>query len=71
METTLESTISTMNQEHSQKLQEFKTDIKSRIAIYIPVKNDAVDTKLAEYINQYPDKSKLKIMFMRESEGVY
>ena len=56
-----------MNQQHNQKL----IDIKSRIAIYIPVKNDAVDTKLAEYINQYPDKSKLKIMFMRESEGVY
>ena len=56
-----------MNTEHTQKL----VDIKSRIAIYIPVKNDVTDTKLAEYINQYPDKSKLKIMFMRESEGVY
>ena len=46
-------------------------DIKSRIAIYIPVKTDAIDTKLAEYINNYPDQKKLKIMFMRESEGVY
>ena len=64
---TIERTIQTMNTEHTQKL----VDIKSRIAIYIPVKNDATDTKLAEYINQYPDKSKLKIMFMRESEGVY
>ena len=27
--------------------------------------------KLAEYINNYPDRQKLKIMFMRESEGVY
>ena len=27
--------------------------------------------KLAEYINNFPDRSKLKIMFMRESEGVY
>ena len=27
--------------------------------------------KLAEYINNYPDRHKLKIMFMRESEGVY
>jgi hypothetical protein len=27
--------------------------------------------RLAEWINNYPDRSKLKIMFMRESEGVY
>ena len=30
-----------------------------------------IDKKLAEYINNYPDRAKLKIMFMRESEGVY
>ena len=30
-----------------------------------------MDKKLAEYINNYPDRQKLKIMFMRESEGVY
>ena len=27
--------------------------------------------KMAEFINNYPDRNKLKIMFMRESEGVY
>ena len=26
---------------------------------------------LAEYINNYPERSKLKVMFKRESEGVY
>ena len=46
-------------------------DLKARIAVYIPVKDDAIDRKLAEYINNYPDRQKLKIMFMRESEGVY
>ena len=46
-------------------------DLKSRIAVYIPVKDDLVDRRLAEYINNYPDRQKLKIMFMRESEGVY
>ena len=30
-----------------------------------------IDKKIAEYINNYPDRNKLKIMFMRESEGVY
>ena len=46
-------------------------DLKSRIAVYIPVKDDLIDKRLAEFINNYPERSKLKIMFMRESEGVY
>ena len=46
-------------------------DLKSRIAVYIPVRDDMIDRRLAEYINNYPDRQKLKIMFMRESEGVY
>ncbi len=52
-------------------LKAYIIDLKSRIAVYIPVKSDNIDTKLAEYINNYPDRQKLKIMFMRESEGVY
>ena len=52
-------------------LKKYIVDLKSRIAIYIPIKNDPVDKKLAEYINNYPDRQKLKIMFLRESEGVY
>lgn len=52
-------------------LQQYIVDLKQRIAIYIPVRNDVVDNKLAEFINNYPERSKLKIMFMRESEGVY
>ena len=46
-------------------------DLKKRIAIYLPVGNDVIDRKLAEHLNNYPDRSKLKIMFMRESEWVY
>ena len=52
-------------------LKAYIVDLKSRIAVYIPVKDSPVDKKLAEYINNYPDRNKLKIMFMRESEGVY
>lgn len=52
-------------------LQQYIIDLKSRIAVYIPVKGDAIDKKLAEYINNYPDRQKLKIMFLRETEGVY
>ena len=46
-------------------------DLKSRIAVYIPVKNDLIDARIAEYINHYPDRTKLRVMFLRESEGVY
>ena len=52
-------------------LRSYIIDLKSRIAVYIPVKNDVIDKRIAEYINNYPDRQKLKIMFMRESEGVY
>ena len=52
-------------------LKSYIVDLKSRIAVYIPVKGDSTDKKLAEYINNYPDRQKLKIMFLRESEGVY
>ena len=54
-----------------ESLRQYIVDLKSRIAVYIPVKGDLVDKKLAEYINNYPDRQKLKIMFLRESEGVY
>ena len=54
-----------------EQLRSYIIDLKSRIAVYIPVKGDSIDKKLAEYINNYPDRQKLKIMFMRETEGVY
>ena len=52
-------------------LKSYIIDLKARIAVYIPVKDDPIDKKLAEYINNYPDRQKLKIMFMREQSGVY
>ena len=52
-------------------MKHYIIELKQRIAVYIPVKDDAIDRKLAEYINNYPERAKLKIMFMRESEGIY
>ena len=52
-------------------LKQYIIDLKQRIAVYIPIKDDVVDKRLAEYINNYPERDRLKIMFMRESEGVY
>lgn len=52
-------------------LKNYIIDLKARVAIYVPIKDDPVDLKIAEFINNYPDRNKLKIMFMRESHGVY
>ena len=52
-------------------LKSYIIDLKARVCVYVPMKDDAVDQKVAEFINNYPDRSKLKIMFMREQAGVY
>ena len=52
-------------------LKNYIIDLKARVAVYVPVKDDAIDLKVAEFINNYPDRNRLKIMFMRESTGVY
>ena len=52
-------------------LRNYIVDLKARVAVYVPVKDDTVDMKVAEFINNYPDRNRLKIMFMRETQGVY
>lgn len=37
-------------------LKQYILDLKSRIAVYIPIRDDVVDKRLAEYINNYPDR---------------
>ena len=39
--------------------------------IYIAHKNDRIDQLLSNFINRYPERKKMGIMFLRESEGVY
>lgn len=39
--------------------------------ICIGHKVDKIDRHLANYINKYPERDRIKIMFLRESEGVY
>lgn len=39
--------------------------------MYQPVKDDPIDKKLAEYINNCPLKTRTKMSFERESEGIY
>ena len=63
-----------MKETHAQEtevLKQYIIDMKGRLAVYIPVKTDPNDVGLAEFMNNYPDKSKLRIMFDREKEGIY
>ena len=59
------------HRQETEVLKNYIIDMKGRLAVYIPVKSDATDVGLAEFMNNYPDKSKLKIMFDREKEGIY
>lgn len=52
-------------------LQKEVIELKQKFALYIPVKGDHIDMRLADFINNYPDRQRLRIMFYRESEGVY
>ena len=52
-------------------LKNYILSLKQQMTVYLPVKNDDTDLKLAEFINNYPQRQKLKIMFLRESEGIY
>ena len=48
-----------------------KENYKLLHSIYIPRKNDNTDQALSEFVNNRPENEGLKIMFLRESEGVY
>ena len=54
-----------------EELREIIRFLKNKTMQYIPVKGDLIDETLAEYINNYPDKSKLKVMFVRINPGIY
>jgi len=58
-------------QEEIEALKGFNANMRSNYNIYVPDSADQVDAQLADYINNYPERSRLRVMFMRESEGVY
>ena len=39
--------------------------------VYVPVKDDPIDKKLADYINNNTTFKKSSMLFVRESEGIY
>ena len=60
----MRETIKKLNEDHKVEVDTLKayiTDLTARLNVYIPVKTDAIDTALAQYMNNYPDKRKIKI----------
>lgn len=57
--------------EEIEELKNYILFLKSQTGQYVPVKGDQVDEHLAEYINSIPDKSSLKVMFVRINPGIY
>jgi hypothetical protein len=45
--------------------------LKKEETVYIGKKNDRLDQLLGKALNTYPEKEKMRILFLRESEGVY
>lgn len=43
-------------EEEIQKMKQNEQNLKSGVAVYIPVKDDFIDRALAEYINNYPER---------------
>ena len=64
---TLKGRFDIVNNEHQKLLHHMKEQRK----IYIPKKNDPIDAMLSDAINSFPEREKIKIMFLRESDGVY
>lgn len=58
-------------QNGKQEIAKLNEQLEKNQVIYIAKKHDKIDEGLAEYLNQFPEREKLKILFLRESEGVY
>ena len=58
----------------SEKIQQLCIELKQcqdRDPLYIYRKHDKIDLALSQFINKYPERDRMRIMFLRESEGVY
>lgn len=58
-------------QDKIRELLELNSMLEKDLPIYIPKKYSQIDIALSNFINDYPERDSLKILFLRESEGVY
>lgn len=50
---------------------EYLNDLERMSFVYAPVKDDFIDKKIADYINNNLTHKKASLLFVREAEGVY
>ena len=53
------------------ELQSKCEQLANNQAIYIGKAGDQIDMAMANFLNRYPERKQMKILFLRESEGVY
>lgn len=58
-------------EEECESLKAYIVDLKLRLQIYHPVREDETDVAVADFINNYPDRKRLKVLFQREAQGIY
>ena len=59
------------NDENEAIIASLNERINELLTVYLPSKGDSTDEALANFINKFPEREQMKIMFLRESEGVY
>lgn len=52
-------------------LQAYVADLKTRIPVYLPLKTDETDVELAKWINGYKNRLQMRLLFIRQGEGLY
>lgn len=52
-------------------LKKLIIELKDKSSVYVSITDDAIDRKIAEYINASNDPHRLTKLFIREREGVY
>ena len=65
------SKIKKQTSELTQELTRLNKFIKEMNGRYVPYVGDEIDLALADFINSSYDNDKMKVMFIRLSEGVY
>jgi len=59
---------------HLKEIKKLKKKMKQMNWIqykYLPVGGDMIDQSLASFINTYPEQDRIRVMFLRESYGIY
>eukprot|EP01016_Furgasonia_blochmanni_P029485 TRINITY_DN3095_c0_g1_i9.p1 TRINITY_DN3095_c0_g1~~TRINITY_DN3095_c0_g1_i9.p1 ORF type:complete len:902 (-),score=331.71 TRINITY_DN3095_c0_g1_i9:417-3122(-) len=57
--------------DYIENLKKLILELKEKSNAYVPISSDPVDNKLADYVNNANDPNKLRVLFIREGEGVY